>query len=511
MSTATRVVFNTVVLYIKIIVTTLISLVSVPLILKALGADDYGLFNLVLGVIAMLAFLNASLAISTQRFMSVAIGYRSSEKLNVIFNTALVLHLLMGLLLVAVFEICGFFVFDYFLNINPERIPAAKTIYQYVVFAMFFGIISVPYSALMNAKENMLAFCVVAVIDSVLKLLLALSLFFYENDRLVFYGAGIAFISIFNVIVNRLYVKKRYKEISFSHKRYFDSATFKKMFGFAGWNTFGSVASLGRNQGVAVIMNLFLGTAINAAYGIANQVNGVLVNISATCTKSINPQLMQSEGMGDRARLRKISYTLSKISIIIMAFFAVPLIIEMPYIIKLWIKDVPAYTVIFCQLVLVVSMLQQYSNGLMSAIQAVGKIGRYQLTMGLLLLLNVPICYVLMRAGYPPYACIICFILIEIICLIARITFAQRLVGMAKLLFTGKVILPTLATIMISSVLPLVIRLCMPESFIRLTIVCLLYMLIFVFSLWIVALDKTEKQFAKNLFVTFKQKFKKAH
>ncbi|MDO4948865.1 MAG: MATE family efflux transporter [Bacteroidales bacterium] len=507
MKVANRIIFNTVVLYVKIILTTLIALVSVPLILKALGTDDYGLYNLVAGVVAMLSFLNASMAIATQRYISVAIGAHNPEKLNTIFNCAVLLHLLIGFILVVVFEICGLFIFDGFLNIHPDRIPAAETIYQFMVLSVFLNVITVPYGAVMNAKENMLAASVIGVIDSVLKLLLAMSLSLYGRDRLVFYGVGITFISLCNVIFSRSYVRIKYKEFFFSPKKYFDGGAFKSMFGFAGWNVFGAVANIGRNQGIAVVMNLFLGTAINAAYGIANQVNGALRNLTTVCRKAINPQLMQSEGMGDRDRLRRMAFVLSKVSFIILACFAVPLIVEMPYVIKLWINDAPAYTVAFCQLILVLSMLQQYSNGLMSAVQAVGKIGLYQAIMGILLLLNVPICYMLMKEGCPPYYCFVCFIVLEALSLLVRMLFAQSLANITIPSFATKVILPSLVSVGIALAASYPLHLVMDESFLRLVCVAVCYMIVYMAALWFICIDKYERKITSSFLYGIKKLF----
>lgn len=507
MKVANRVIFNTIVLYVKIIVTTLISLVSVPLILKALGADDYGLYNLVAGVVAMLSFLNASMTVATQRYLSVAIGSNNPEKLNTIFNCAVVLHLLIGVILVIVFEIFGLFIFDGFLNINPERISTAKIIYQFIVFSTFLTILTVPYGAVMNAKENMLAFSIIDIVDSVLKLLLALSLSLYGQDRLILYGAGLACISVLNILFSRLYVKLRYKEFFCSPKRFFDASTFKSMFGFAGWNVFGAVANIGRNQGIAVVMNLFLGTAINAAYGIANQINGVLSNFAVTFNKSINPQLMQSEGMGNRGRLHNIAFILSKFSFVVIALFAVPLIVEMPYVIKLWIGEkIPAYTVIFAQLVLILTMVHQYSNGLMSAIQAVGKIGLYQVIIGVLLLLNVPICYFLMKEGRPPYYCIVCFIVIEAISLFARMLFAKTLVKISLPQFVSKVILSSLIPVGIGLAISYILHIVMAESFIRLICVVLCYCIVYIIALWIVCFNQQEKKIFSGFLFGIKSK-----
>ena len=497
---ANRVIFNTAVLYGQIVINMVISLVSVPLIMHALGASDYGLYNLIAGVIGMLSFLNASMTVSTQRFLSVSLGEKNQEKSNRIYNNSLVLHLGLGLILVVLFEACTLFLFDGFLKIEPDRIGTAKIIYQFLVLTTFLTIISVPYGAVMNAKEDMLIFSVIGITDAVLKLLLALYLSHCPVDRLIVYGAGMALISFFTLMFNRLYVRFKYSEFKKNMRKYSDKETLKEQIGFMGWNTFGSIAMIGRNQGVAIVMNQFFGTVLNAAYGVANQINGVLGHFAQTFTKAINPQLMQSEGKGDRQRLIRISLISSKFSVLVLALFMWPLIIEMPYVLKLWLTTPPEYTLRLSQMILLYSLVHMYSNGLMSSIQATGKIRNYQITMGLLLLTNVPVSYVLLKLGYPPYYATAGFVVIEIISLVVRMFMAQKLVGLEVSLFIKKVIVPTLITMAISIVVCLVPHYLMPSSFIRLVIVCAVYAIAYCALVWFVSLNGDERNIFANLF-----------
>ena len=291
MQTSTRVIFNTIVLYIKVVTSVAIALVSVPLVLKALGASDYGLYNLVAGVVAMLSFLNNSMTVSSQRFMSVAMGERNERNINSIYNTSFLLHLGLGLVVVVVFEVLGLFAIDK-LNILPERISSAKIIYQFLVFSTFTKIVAVPFDALVNAKEDMLSFSVVELIDSVLMLAVAFSLAYIPGDKLIYYGLCVAATSMLVLLLKYSWCRYAYKECRINLKKNRGTFQIREMLGFTGWNLFGGLAMIGRNQGVAIIINLFLGTIANAAYGVANQINGALGHFSATFQKAINPQLM---------------------------------------------------------------------------------------------------------------------------------------------------------------------------------------------------------------------------
>ena len=495
MQTRNKVLLNTIILYAKIIINMLISLVSVPLILRALGESDYGVYNLVAGVVSMLAFLNSSMSISTQRFLSVAIGENNVSRLNEIYNTSIALHLAIGLIVVIGFEICGLFLFDGFLNIEPERIGPARIIYQFLVVSTFFTILSVPYGAILNAKENMLAFSVIGIIEALLKLLLAVYLGFCHFDRLIFYGLGMALLAISITLMNRIYVRHTYKEFSFHPSEIIKRETFLEMLGFAGWNTLGSVAMVGRNQGIAIILNLFYGTVVNAAYGIANQINGVLNYFSTTFQRALNPQLMQSEGMKDRSRLIRISLVSSKFSVLVLSFFAIPLIIEMSYVLELWLKDVPAYTLRLSQLILVLSIVFQYSMGLMSSIQAVGRIRNYFLIISFLILLNLPISYFLLKNGYPPYSCVVSFIAVELISFVVRLYMASRLTGLRIIDFIRQVVLPTIGVISFSLIPAISIHVLLHESFGRLICVSFAYAIVFVLSAWRFALNGSQRQY----------------
>lgn len=501
-----KVMFNSIILYTKIIITMLISLVSVPMILRALGKSDYGLYNLIAGVISMLSFLKSSMSITTQRYLSVAMGENNNDKLNTIYNVSLILHFIVGLIIVLLFEICYLFIFDGFLNIEPDRIHAAKIVYQFIVASTFFSIISVPFGAVMNAKENMLAFSIIAIIDSILKLILAFYLSRCSFDRLIIYGGCIALISFMNIIFNQIYVRIKYKEFKIRPIKFFNKDYFIKMLGFSGWNTLGAVAMIGRNQGVAVIFNLFCGTVANAAYGIAHQINGVLGYFSSTFQRALNPQLMQSEGMNNRSRLINLALKSSKYSVWVIALFAIPLIIEMPYVLKLWLKDVPEYTLQLSQLVLVLAIVYQHSVGLMSSIQAVGKIRNYFITMSILILLNLPICYFILKNGFPLHYCIIVFIIIEFISLITRLFMAHKIVGIRIKDFVMKVFLPNILCIIAGGLVAMIFHFLMEESFLRVVFVSMSYLFVYLVIAWCFVFDIQIKRIVlsiKNRFINF--------
>lgn len=492
MRAANKVMMNTGILYVQILVSMSISLYTVPLVLKALGASDYGLYSLVAGVITMLAFLNVAMTVSTQRFMSVALGEGRGNHLNSVYNSSIVLHFIIGLVVVALFELCGLFVFDH-LNIDSSRIAVAQVVYQFLVASMFFTIMTVPFDAAMNAYEDMLAYSVVSIVESLLKLLLALSLSLVKLDRLPIYALGIAGISILVFLVKVIFVSRKYSSLKISGLNGFSRSLFREMFGFAGWNTFGAVAMIGRNQGLAIIINLFFGTILNASYGIANQVNGILSNFAVTLQKSINPQLMKSQGGNNQSRMLNIAFMSSKFSVLILSILAIPLIVEMPYILNLWLGNVPENSVIFTRLILCLSIVSQYSSGIMSAIQSVGRIKRYTIVMSGILLINLPVAYFLLKQGLPAYSVLIGIVLLEVIALFVRLIFAKYLVGLNGWLFVRKIVFPTLIILSVAFVLGSWFAESYPQSFFRLVLTSLICIAVFLIGSWTLVLSQSEK------------------
>lgn len=495
MNTKGKVLFNTMVLYVKILISLGISLFTMPLILRALGESDYGVYHLVAGVISMLSFLNASMAVSTQRYLSVSIGEGDKNKFDYIFNTSIVLHFVLGVLIVIIFEVVYFFIFDSLLIIDSARINAAKIVYQCLAFNAFFTILSVPYSALLNAKENMVAFSVIDIFITIAHLVCAILLLKCETDRLIFYAVFMMCVSVLSVIINRIYVRIRYKDISHNLKRFFDKKLFRNMFGFAGWNTLGALSLVARNQGIAIVINQFFTTVANAAYGIANQINGILNSFSVTFQKALNPQLMQSEGKNDRDRLIRLSITSSKYSVLVLSAFALPLIVEMKYILTLWLRNVPIYAVELTTLTLILAIIVQYSAGLKSAIQAVGKIKKYFILISIIILMNIPITYYLFNQGFPVYYCILVYVILETVTLIVRLYFAKTLVGMSIWLFIKKVVLPTVICFGASACFSIIPHSLMDASFVRLVLVILIYATSFLILAWLIVLDCSERAY----------------
>ncbi|MDZ7739337.1 MAG: hypothetical protein U5K32_09820 [Bacteroidales bacterium] len=468
-----RVAMNTGFLYGKMLITLVIALFSTRLILGALGEVDYGIFNLIGGVIAMLSFLNVAMTISTQRYMSFYLGSEDASKLRSVFTSSTSLHLIIGLSIVILLEIAGIFLFNGFLNIPEERIGTARTIYHFMVVSTFFTINAVPYDAAINAHENFLFDAAVGIIESVIKLVIAIVLVYTASDKLVLYGLLMALLTILVRVIKGSFCINRYRECSFTTRLVIKGKLIREMISFAGWNLFGSFCTIVRNQGIAIVLNLSFGVIINAAYAVAHQVNSQLMLFSVNMLRSLNPQIIKSEGGGNRSRMLRLAMLACKVSFFLLAFFAIPLIIEMEYVLNLWLKDVPEYTVIFCQLMLLLSMVQLLTYGLGTAIQSVGRIKLFQSLVGTTLILNLPVAIILIKLGFEPYSILIGSIALEMIAGMMRVIIARKITGLSVKQYLRDVQSRAVPVAILAAGIGLVPHFLMETGFLRLVITVL--------------------------------------
>lgn len=467
MQKANRVVVNTGFLYGKMLITMFISLYSTRLILNAIGIVDYGIFNLIGGVIGMLSFLNGAMTIATQRYMSFSIGAGEDQKLKSIFSSSVLLHLLIGLIIVLLLEFGGVFLFNGTLNIPAERLGVAKIVFHFMVVSTFFTINAVPYDAAINAHENFLLDAMLGIFEAIIKLGIAIALIYAQVDRLILYGLLIAGLTILIRTIKSIFCFRKFEECRIRIKSGINLKLTKEMFSFAGWNLFGALCSVIRNQGLAIVLNLFLGIVVNAAYGIANQVNGQLSSFSTNMVKALYPQIIKSEGSGDRKRMLRLAMLACKLSFFLLSFFAIPVIIEMPFILTLWLKIVPENTVIFCRLILLLSLLQQLSIGLMISVNAVGVIKVYQIVVGSLLILNLPLAYGLIVIGFPGYSVLVGSIFLESFAFGSRIWFANKIAELNVGLFARGVIFKSILVVIMTTLITMLPRFFLDEGILR--------------------------------------------
>jgi O-antigen/teichoic acid export membrane protein len=454
MNPSNRVIYNTLILYAKMILTVGITLYSVRLILNALGASDYGIYNVVGGVISALSFLQGAMTVSTQRYMSYYRGTQDISKQETIFGSSVILHFGLGLFIILILFFIQPLIFSHFLNIPEERISIAGTIYYFMSFSMFCTVMSVPFIASLNARENMLYIAVIGIVQVLLTLLLAVYLSFSSMDRLLLYGAGSCLVQFVTLILYVIYCTKKYEECNIRSIRTPNKKVTKELLSFTGWNTFGALSGICKSQGVAIVLNLFMGTVVNAAYGIANQISNQLNFFSSTMLRAINPQIMQSEGANNRERMLRLSIIASKFGFYLIALFAIPVMFEISSILSWWLKSVPDNTAMFCQMILLSIMINQLTIGLQSAIQATGRIKNYMIFVGSTKIMMIPVAFLFLKWNLPLISVMIAYVIFEftagilrLICLkvygqlsikyFIRNTFFKEILPVASIVLSG--------------------------------------------------------------------------
>jgi len=510
MGTANRVVKNTGILYVKMGITVFISLYTTRLILAALGVNDFGIYNVVGGAIAMLTFLNNAMSTATQRFMSFAEGAGDHDKQRSIFNVSIVLHFLIAVIIFFILEFAGHFLFNGVLKIPIDRIASAKMVYQFMVISTLFTIISVPYDAVINAHENMLLYSILGVLESLFKLGIAIYISNAPYDKLSTYGLLTALLSILLLFIRRFYCSRYYDECKINIGKYFKKKIFLELTHFAGWSFLGASTSMITNYGQGILMNIFFGPVVNTAQGIANQVSGQLGTFAGTMQKALNPIIAKSEGAGERNLMLKAATMGSKVSFFLLMVFCIPIIIEMPYVFDFWLKDVPEYAIIFCRLLLIKNLIDQLFITLTVSISAVGKIKRFQIFMSIIHILPIFFAYGFFLMDYPPYSIYIIFWVYSFFGAILTLYFAKVLCNLSIKDYLLNVVSRCVLTFFIIISICYLPTLLLKESIIRLTIVVSLNLFLFIGIGWFVGFSNSERtqifSFLKNGLKKFKKK-----
>ena len=498
-TTASRVIKNTGWLYAKMAITMLISLYTTRLVLNALGASDFGIYNIVGGTIGLLAFLNNAMATSTQRFMSYAEGEGNKEKQKYIFNISFIIHTFIAIFAIFVFTIVGHFFFNKILNIPEERIVAAQIVYGSMVVSTAFSMMSVPYAAVMNAHENMKYYAFIGIFEAFLKLVVAYVVVYTFMDKLVVYGFLMTLIPIIILTIMRFYCHHYYEECVIAPKMYFQKTLMKEMTTFAGWGFLSSASSILTMQGIAILLNMFGGVIVNAAHGVANQMSGQLMVFSNNMIKALNPVLVKSQGAGDTNKMLAAASTGNKLSFVIYTLFAIPFIIECPFILEIWLKDVPGYAVLFIRLVLIRIMFSQMTVTLETCISAVGKIKEFTIINSLIWISPLIVGYIMYSNGAPIYTIYLLLIALVLLRSLTIIYFCKKLCGLHFMNYVKETLFPCIV-VGITTIVPLLtLNHFITESYLRLFIIVLSGFIIHIIGSFFFGLNANEKNLVKNL------------
>lgn len=508
--TANRVLKNSGYLYANMALSMFVSLYSTRLILNALGASDFGIFCIIGGAIGMLGFLSSAMTQTTQRFINYAEGAKQNDKKKQIFNVSLTLHFVLSFIMIAVLEIAGLIFFKGVLNIPTDRIVSAKWIYQFMILSTALTIQSVPYSAVINAHENMLYYSILGFTQTILKLIIAIVVVYYNSDKLILYGLLMSLLSLFVLIVQRIYCHSHYSECEFNVKRYFSKSLMCEMTSYASWGLLGSSSSMFSQYGMGIVLNSFGGTVLNAAQGIANQISGQLMVFSRTMLQAVNPVIGKTAGEQNNQRLMKVAFMTSKMSFIILGLFAFPFFVEAPYIMRIWLKNVPEWTVVFFRFEIIRNLLQQQLVTIDSAIQSEGRIKYYNIFRSITFFLPLPITILFLWLGFSPYWYYIIWIIFwNVFGGWIILYFGHKNCALQYKIFFHQILLPLLFLSVITLFIGFVFHWIMETSIVRLIVVLMCTLCIYIVSTWFIALKKEEKNIVLDVLIIVKNKILK--
>lgn len=449
MKASTRVVINTSVQYARTGASVIISLFTTRVVLENLGVNDYGIFTLIGGVISMLAFVQGNIARSTQRFLSYYHGRKDGETIRIIFNNSLITQLCLSLVLCLTLLACTPLIFKHMVNIATEREQVAHYVYYIALVSLFFNFQSTPYTATLISRENLIYTTVVSFIDTLLKLPIAYSLIlFSEGSRLTWYSGSIAATMILNYLCYRIYCRRKYAECKSMNLKLFRWNIAKEMFSFIGWGMYGTFCVVLRSQGMAVILNRFYSTAINAAYGLGAQIMAQMNILAIALTNAINPQIIKAEGGGNRKKMFRLSEISCKFSFLMLSLPAIPIIFYTEDILALWLNKVPDYTVMFARIIILGALTDQLTLNLNTANQAIGNIKLYTFVNNTIKLLTLPLAYIALKLGYGAMGAMLMYYCIEATCAVSRLILLKISSGLSIMSYFHNVfvrVLPPLA------------------------------------------------------------------
>lgn len=493
-TTTTRVIKNTGFLYMKMGITVFITLYTTRLVLSSLGASDFGVFNIVGGAITMLGFLNSTMANATQRFMSYAEGEGNLTKKKEVFNVSMILHILVALFTGIILIAAMFPLFNGIFNIPTERMFAAKIIYLSLIISTMFTIVNVPYDSVMNAHENMLYYSIVGIFEAVLKLAVAFACVYTMSDKLIVYGVLMAIIPFITLTIMKVYCHHKYDECTFKFRKYWRKDLVKDIASFYGWNFLTAISSLASYYGVGLVLNHFFGAILNAAQGIAGQLNGQMSSFSLNLMKAVNPIIVKSAGSKDIVAMNRVTLAGGKYSTLLIVLFAIPFILESHYVLAIWLKDVPKWASLFCCLQLIITIICQMASSAATSIYAEGNIKWYAIYKSVMNISPLIVTYFAFTLHGGPYWLYIAMIVFWAIGGdVVIIHYAKQQCQLSILAFIKEVLFPVLLVASFMLAGGYLLHVFMREGFIRLLFCILVTSIIFIISIWTVVFKLHER------------------
>ena len=460
-----RIAKNTLVLYVRMLFTMGISLFTSRVILQTLGVEDYGISSVVGGVISMFTFINAAMVSSTQRYLNFELVRGDANQLRSVFSTSLQIHALIALAIIVLSETVGLWFLNEKLVIPEARMTAAMWVYQCSILSCAVSIMSTPYNAVIVAHEKMSAFAYISILDVSLKLLVVYLLVVLPFDKLIILAILNLLVQLFIRYIYTLYCHRHFPESYFQFR--FNKTLFKEMFGFAGWSFWGNLAAILYTQGLNMMLNIFFGPIVNAARGIAVQVQSAVQQFVGGFQTALNPQITKNYASNNLPQMHSLMFRSARFSFLLLFFLSLPVLMETNFILTLWLKTVPDDAVIFTQIMICISLIYTTANPCIIANQATGKVKIYQMVVGGILLLILPISYVVLKLEAPAYSVFIVHFCIESLAQFSRMYMLRKLIHLPLWQYMKNIYIPIVSTVVIAIILPLVVRMQVAEGWLR--------------------------------------------
>lgn len=488
-----RIAKNTILLYARMLYSMLISLYTSRVILQALGFEDYGLYNVVGSVVTMFVFLRSAMGNATNRYIAYAIGKDEQERLKTVFATCVSVHLIIAGVIVVLCEVVGLWMLFNKMVIPFERMTACFWVLQMSIFTCALGVICVPYDAEIIAHEKMSAFAFISILDSTLKLGVAFAVKYFPYDRLILYGFLLLFISVMNRVIYGVYCHRQFPETRLTKGRV-DKSLVKEMFGVASWNLVGNMGSMVCSPVLNLFLNMFFGPVINAARGVAMQIQGLTHQFISNFQLAVIPQITKTYAAGNLNRMRNLIITGSKFSYFLFLFMALPIALEAKQILSLWLGNVPDHTVSFVRITLVIMLVQSCVQPLNVANLATGKIRKFQTWRGVVMVMMLPIVYIALKFGAAPEVVFVVQLVVTFTAQLVMLLIIQPLIQLPLREYAYEVFArPSYVTIL-ASIIPFVIYHYLPKNFWALLLVCVVSIISVAIFVYLLGLKKNERE-----------------
>lgn len=446
-----RIAKNTIALYIRSLAVMLVSLYTSRIVLKTLGEDDFGIYNVVGGVVVLFSFIQGAMATATQRYLNYELGRGDINGAGRVFSMSMTVHIAIAISIIILSETVGLWFLDTQMHIPPERYTATQWVYQFSILACCINILRIPYNASIIAYEKMSFYAYVSILEVMFKLGVVYLLLLTENDKLIVY-AGLMVVVPFTIsLVYRYFCRTRFEICHYFI--FWDKKLFKEIFGFSAWSLFGSIANLGASQGLNILFNIFCGVTVNAAMGLAQQVNSAVNQFITNFQTAFVPQIVKLYAKGEKEEFLKLIFRSSKVSYYLILLLGLPVIVYAKPLLEIWLHEVPDYTVQFTQLMIIFSMIDAVSGPLWNSVQATGKIRNYQILMSSIIALNVPFAYAVLKFGGSPVLVLTIRVLINLTLHFVRIFYLKGIFDFPSLQYI-RVVMSRIVVVTITS-LPL--------------------------------------------------------